>query len=252
MIKAILTYQTGYDFFREEPLSMKLESKPAPYEGMDMKSVEGFYKKLGSSAGLSPVRSKAFVESLITTPSTNPFIGFLYGGAEAMTSDKEAKEIGSNLVKNLKRSTVKRLVSYTSDFNRNLDTQNKLNDKIEEIKLKDAILNSEIKEISDEFISDKISEKKFVSELKDLNEFDRRRAFNKAKDRKKLKNIDANIIDIKYEKDAEIKALMIKSYYGNILDGSEDSERVRMQMIKAKGVLTPEVLSELKNRKPAN
>jgi len=252
MIKAILTYQTGYDFFREEPLSMKLESKPAPYEGMDMKSVEGFYKKLGPSAGLSPVRSKAFVESLITTPATNPFIGFLYGGAEAMTSDKEAKEIGSNLVKNLKRSTVKRLVSYTSDFNRNLDTQNKLNDKIEEIKLKDAILNSEIKEISDEFISDKISEKKFVSELKDLNEFDRRRAFNKAKDRKKLKNIDANIIDIKYEKDAEIKALMIKSYYGDILDGSEDSERVRMQMIRAKNVLTPEVLSELKKKQPAN
>ena len=252
MIKAILTYQTGYDFFREEPLSMKLESKPAPYEGMDMKSVENFYKELGPSAGLSPVRSKAFVESLITTPATNPFIGFLYGGAEAMSSDKEAKEIGGNLVKNLKKSTLKRLVSYTSDFNRNLDTQNKLNDEIEEIKLNDAIQNSKIKEVSDEFISNKISESKFVSGLKDLNEFDRRRAFNKAKDRKKLKNIDANIIDIKYEKDAEIKALMIKSYYGNILDGSEDSERVRMQMIKAKGVLTPEVLSELKKKEPAN
>lgn len=252
MIKAILTYQTGYDFFREEPLSMKLESKPAPYEGMDMKSVESFYKKLGPSAGLSPVRSKAFVESLITTPATNPFIGFLYGGAEAMTSDKEAKEIGSNLIKNLKRSTLKRLVSYTSDFNRNLDTQNKLNDEIEEIKLKDAIQNSKIKEISDEFISNKISESKFVSGLKDLSEFDRRRAFNKAKDKKGLKNIDANIIDIKYEKDAEIKALMIKSYYGDILDGSEDSERVRMQMIRAKGVLTPEVLSELEKKQPAN
>lgn len=252
MIKAILTYQTGYDFFREEPLSMKLESKPAPYEGMDMKSVESFYKKLGPSAGLSPVRSKAFVESLITTPATNPFIGFLYGGAEAMTSDKEAKEVGSNLIKNLKRSTLKRLVSYTSDFNRNLDTQNKLNDEIEEIKLKDAIQNSKIKEISDEFISNKISESKFVSGLKDLSEFDRRRAFNKAKDKKGLKNIDANIIDIKYEKDAEIKALMIKSYYGDILDGSEDSERVRMQMIRAKGILTPEVLSELEKKQPAN
>ena len=252
MIKAILTYQTGYDFFREEPLSMKLESKPAPYEGMDMKSVESFYKKLGPSAGLSPVRSKAFVESLITTPATNPFIGFLYGGAEAMTSDKEAKEIGGNLIKNLKRSTLKRLVSYTSDFNRNLDAQNKLNSEIEEIKLKDAIQNSKIKEISDEFISNKISESKFVSGLKDLDDFDAKRAFDKAIDRKKLKNIDANIIDIKYEKDAKIKALMIKYYYGNILDGSKDSERVKTQMIIAKGIFTPEVIFELEKKEPAN
>jgi hypothetical protein len=250
MIKAILTYQTGYDFFREEPLSMNLESKPAPYEGIDMKSVEGFYKKLGPSVGLSPVRSKAFVESLITTPATNPFIGFLYGGAEAMTSDKEAKEIGSNLVKNLKRSTVKRLVSYTSDFNRSLDSKNKLNEKIEEIKLNDAILKSEIKLASDQFIANEITKSQLDEKLKDLNKFDKKRALNKIRDRKLLKNIDENILDIKYEKDPKVKALMIKNYYGDIF--SKENEDVKIQMRKAKDILTSEVVFELKKKQPAN
>lgn len=251
MIKSILTYQTGYDFFRDEPLAMNLEAKPAPYEGLDMKNVEGFYKDLGPKYGISPVRSKAFVESLITTPDTNPFIGILYGGAEAMSSNKDAKNVGENLVKNIYKSTGKRLISYTSDFNRNLEAKQKLEEKIGDIKLEDAILKSKIKIASDQYIAKDITKDQLMDEFKDLDPFDKKRALMKIRDKKVMKNIDSNIIDIKYEKSAKIKALMISSYYGDIFDKSEDSKDVIKQMARVDGILTPEVRYELKKIKDA-
>lgn len=247
LAKAILTYQTGYDFFRDQPLAMGLEDKPAPYEGLDMKSVEGFYKDLGPKYGFSPVRSKAFVESLITTPDTNPFIGMLYGGAEAMSSNKDAKDVGENLVKNIYKSTGKRVVSYTSDFNRNLEAKQKLEKQIDEVKLKDAILKSNIKLASDRFIAKDITKDQLMDEFKDLDPFDKKRAIMKIRDKKMMKDVESNIIDIKYEKSARVKALMIQNYYGNILDKSDDSKEIIIQMKKAGNILTPEVIYELKN-----
>jgi hypothetical protein len=246
--KAILTYQTGYDFFRDQPLAMGLEAKPAPYEGLDMKSVEGFYKDLGPKYGFSPVRSKAFVESLITTPDTNPFVGILYGGAEAMSSNKDSKSIGEDLVNNIYKSTGKRIISYTSDFNRNIDAKQKLEKEIDSIKLKDAILKSEIKLASDRFIAKDITKDQLMEEFKDLDPFDKRRALMKIRDKKMMKDVDSNILDIKYEKSARVKALMIENYYGNILDKSDDSKEVINQMRKAGNILTPEVIFELKNK----
>ena len=245
--KAWLTYQTGYDFFRDQPLAMGLEANPAPYEGLDMKSVENFYKDLGPKYGLSPVRSKAFVESLITTPDTNPFVGIIYGGAEAMSSNKDAKSIGEDLANNIYKSTGKRIVSYTSDFNRNLEAKQKLEKQIDEIKLKDAILKSEIKLASDRFIAKDITKEQLMDEFKDLDPFDKKRALMKIRDKKMMKNVESNIIDIKYEKSAKVKALMIQNYYGNILDKSDDSKEVIIQMKKAGNILTPEVIYELKN-----
>lgn len=35
---------------------------------------------------------KAFVESFVTSPSTNPLVGILYGGADAIATDVSAKE----------------------------------------------------------------------------------------------------------------------------------------------------------------
>ena len=245
--KAWLTYQTGYDFFRDQPLAMGLEAKPAPYEGLDMKSVENFYKDLGPKYGLSPVRSKAFVESLITTPDTNPFVGIIYGGAEAMSSNKDAKSIGEDLANNIYKSTGKRIVSYTSDFNRNLEAKQKLEKQIDEIKLKDAILKSEIKLASDRFIAKDITKEQLMDEFKDLDPFDKKRALMKIRDKKMMKDVESNILDIKYEKSAKVKALMIQNYYGNILDKSDDSKEVIIQMKKAGNILTPEVIYELKN-----
>ena len=245
MLKATLTYATGYDFFREQPLDFNLENRPSPSEGMNRKDVEDFYKKLGTEHGLSPIRSKAFVESLITSPNTNPFVGVLYGGAEAVSSDKDFKQIGKKLAEDIYKSTGKRIVGYTSDFNRQLETNKQLEEKIEQVKLKDAIQKKEFKDLADGFINKEITRTELKEKLKNLEPEDKERFMNKLKDRAKMKDVSGTILDIKYERSPEIKALMIVHHYGNIFDGTPESKDVYMQMNKVGGILTPAVKKEM-------
>jgi hypothetical protein len=251
VIKATLTYATGYDFFREEPLSMDIGKVPKPVEGITMSGTEDFYKKLGENYGLSPIRSKAFVESLITGPSTNPFIGMLYGGADAAVSDKDMKQIGSELFETVYKSTGKRVVGYSSDFNRQLSAKADLQDKIDKVKIDNYKMKAEFNELAKEFIDKKISKADLNSKLKELEPNDRKRMINKIQDKIKLKDIDGTVLDIKYEKEAEVKALMIMHYYGDIYDGSKDSKKILRQMNKAGGVLTKTVNYEYHKLKKA-
>jgi hypothetical protein len=244
IVKGTLSYVTGFDFFREEPLSSDIGKVPKPVEGINMNSVEDFYKKLGESHGLSPVRSKAFVESLITSPNTNPFVGILYGGADAISSDKNAKAIGKKLLDDIGKSTVKRVVSYSSDFNRKLQTRKELQEKIDKVKIENYKMKAEFNDLAKQFINKEFSKEELKSKLNELEPDDKKRMWNKIKDKMKLKDIDGAILDIKYEQTADVKALMIMHYYGNIYDKSKDSKEIYRQMKKAGGILTPAVKFE--------
>lgn len=245
MLKATLTYTTGYDFFREEPLSMDIGKVPRAVEGITMKSTEEFYKKIGEKYGFSPVRTKAFVESLITGPSTNPFVGMLYGGANAASSDKDMKAIGKDFFESIYKSTGKRVIGYTSDFNRKLAGKKELQDKIEAIETEKYLQKTEFNKVAKQFIDKEITKSDLNSKLKELEPSDRKRLINKVREKKIFKNIEGTILDIKYERNAEVKALMISNYYGDIFDNSESSKKVLGQMNKVKGILTPEVRREL-------
>ena len=249
MAKATLTYATGYDFFREEPLSTDIGKVPKQVEGLSNSNVEDFYKKLGTEYGLSPIRSKAFVESFITGPNTNPFVGMLYGGADAAISDKGMKEIGGDLAKSIYKSTGKRLISYTSDFNRQLEANKDLQDKIDKINIEKYKMKVEFNQLAKDFINKDISKDDLKKKLMELDPEDRERMTNKIKDKIRLRDIDGTILDIKYEREPEAKALMIMHYYGDISDGSKESKEILRQMARAKGILTPKVLFEYKKLK---
>lgn len=249
MAKATLTYLTGYDFFREEPLSADIGKVPKPVEGLNNPNVEDFYKKLGTEYGMSPVRSKAFVESLITGPNTNPFVGMLYGGADAAFSDKGMKEIGADLAKSVYKSTGKRLISYTSDFNRQLDANKDLQDKIDKINIKKYKMKAEFNQLAKDYMNKELSKEDLNKKIQELEPEDRLRMIKKIKDKIRMKDIDGNILDIKYEQEPEAKALLIMHYYGDVFDGSKESKEVLRQMKRAKGVLTPKVMFEYKKLK---
>jgi hypothetical protein len=249
VIKATLTYATGYDFFREEPLSNDIGKTPLAAEGLNSPNVEDFYKKLGTEHGLSPVRSKAFVESLITGPNTNPFVGMLYGGADAATSDKGMKEIGKDLFESVYKSTGKRIISYSSDFNRQLAATKELQEKIDKINVDKYKMKAEFNQLAKDYINKDISKSDLNKKLEALEPDDRKRMTDKIKDKIRLKGIDGTILDIKYEQGNDVKALMIMHYYGDLTDGSKDSKAILLQMKRAKGILTPGVMAEYRKLK---
>lgn len=249
IVKGTLTYTTGYDFFRDEPLSNDIGKVPLPVEGLNNANVEDFYKKLGSEHGLSPIRSKAFIESLITGPNTNPFVGMLYGGMDAAVSDKDMAKIGEDLAKSVYKSTGKRIVSYASQFNRELAAQKDLQEKIDQINIDKYKMKSEFNQLAKDYVNKEVSKEEVNKKLKELDPADRKRMVDKIKDKVRLKDIDGTILDIKYEKGNDVKALMIMHYYGDISDGSKDSKDILRQMRRAKGILTPGVIQEYKKLK---
>lgn len=249
IVKGTLSYTTGYDFFRDEPLSNDIGKVPLPVEGINNPNVEDFYKKIGSDHGVSPIRSKAFVESLITGPNTNPFVGMLYGGMDAAVSDKDMKKIGGDFAKSIYKSTGKRLISYSSQFNRELATQKNLQEKIDKINIEKYKMKAEFNQLAKDYINKDVSKEEVNKKLEALDPADRKRMVNKIKDKVRLKGIDGTILDIKYEQGNDVKALMIMHYYGDITDGSKDSKDILRQMKRAKGILTPGVIHEYKKLK---
>jgi hypothetical protein len=244
IIKGTLTYTTGYDFFRDEPLSNDIGKVPLQVEGVNNPNVEDFYKKLGDDHKLSPIRSKAFVESLITGPNTNPFVGAMYAGLDASVSDKGMKEAGKDLLNSVYKSTGKRIISYPSDFNRKLAARKDLQEKIDQINIDKYKMKAEFNQLAKDYMNKDVSKEEVNAKLKELDPADRKRMFNKIKDKVRLEGIDGAILDIKYEQGNDVKALMIMHYYGDITDGSKDSKDVIRQMKRAKGVLTPGVMYE--------
>jgi hypothetical protein len=95
-----MTYSTNYDSFRERAVFMGDADNPIlPMdEGINDPDVERFYKVVGKvygeseelitgeKSGLSPIRLKASVEKVITSPSSSLFVGATYAILDILTS----------------------------------------------------------------------------------------------------------------------------------------------------------------------
>ena len=88
LLKAFFQYQTGFDFFREKPISpyksqVDRGDISIGYEGRADANVQDFYKRwtehtLGTPMEMSPARVKNFTETIITSPSTNLLVALGY------------------------------------------------------------------------------------------------------------------------------------------------------------------------------
>lgn len=88
LLKAFFQYQTGFDFFREKPVSpyksqVDRGDISIGYEGRADANVQDFYKRwtehtLGTPMEMSPARVKNFTETIITSPSTNLLVALGY------------------------------------------------------------------------------------------------------------------------------------------------------------------------------
>jgi len=125
--KAYITSVFGYDTYRKEKLSADIDQVPRGAEGLGNPNVEDFYKDFGKATGYSPVRTKAIVEGLITSPQTNPYVMATYTGLNVATNamSKEDKEVISDkMVNDLKRMATGRLISQTSQYALNVSNAN--------------------------------------------------------------------------------------------------------------------------------
>jgi hypothetical protein len=70
---------SNYDAFRDRMITMEKDDVLPSFEGVSDPSVEKFYKVIGETTGMSPIRTKAGVEKVITSPQSSLVVGTAYG-----------------------------------------------------------------------------------------------------------------------------------------------------------------------------
>lgn len=243
LIKAAFTAWSGHDFYFDQPLSPDIDTVVSSLEGQNDKKVEQFYKDLALKTGYSAVRTKAFVESLITSPNTNLFVGFFYAGADIITTDVDFKDgmkdfLGYNKDKQRfvfnEIPAINRIMRESSDFTRTLNSMDKNVDK-EELNnllyeggellvnstkiankylrpLREAKTDQEIAEIYNKAMDEA---EKYALENYGDDVFDQKTLLTKVSNKLQNFNIDGNAWDIKEESKGikKVQALLIYAFY---------------------------------------
>ena len=229
---AVLTYSYNYDhFYGQDVFKGPRNKKILPSaEGLLDDRVDQIYKDLGQAFGFSPKRSKAAVEKIITSETTNPSIGLIYSGYDKLRglvgetpTNNEIESVVSKILKNaekkLVRSTNKKLLSYKEQ-----DEVKELETKIETgIYLKEQQAYNDIRkryENNDPFTSEEF--KQYI--LDNFPKLDAKKYARKYVAYIKNMNGDKSILDIVFEDTPEVQAYRIYKKFGDSFDEDEKKE----------------------------
>ncbi len=226
----------GIDSYTGNPLDWKHGKIPAELEGIVDDRVEGFYKKLGEEMGVSPVRMKSVTESFITTPSTNPFVGFGYWGAEAISGGEK-----SDFSKDFINAAGRRFKKSTSDYNEISKGLAKVNDQVVDAYAKHIKVEAEVrKAVRKAKIDDSADEVDAVLTkiFKDQPEM-AEKAISWAKSELEKKKLNPFVNSLKFERNKEVRAIILAEKFGDALLKSEDhytdkEKAIAKELIKEK------------------
>jgi hypothetical protein len=246
LFKAGVAAYAGYDLYRDKPLDKYAKSNAL--EGMDNPQVEDFYKQLGAQWKISPIRTKSAIESMITSPQSNPYLATGYEVMDYALTDKSMSSLGSGvkemLLKGLKNRTTTKSTEWTRTENLLQDTKDQQFDAMLKEEATRQLFKDKAEEIFDEKITDKAKLYKKYSEAKkelklqygdDPNYDSYRKSFKtKFTQLKKAAETDAVMEKIKKEKSPGARAIMIEQVYGDI--NSPENAKLKLKL-KKNGVI---------------
>lgn len=266
-ISAFVAYYANYDLFRGKEIVRKDADRPikAYAEGMEDDDVSVLYKAfatLGASVGVdvSPKRMQAAIEKVITSPTTNPLVGLLYGGGEALKQLKDGdadigfilkplegffdgisrrayRQTNPNVKKYNEKDVVLDLIekNNTESYLKNKRANNKMNDLIDQYGVGNLP-----KTLPSEF-------KDYIKENFDPN--DQKRMIQKYTRRLRSSVIDGIFFDIAYERDPKNQALYLQYLYGPTMEREEYIELQRFIKTITSRKISKKALLEYRNLK---
>ena len=209
----------GIDGYTGNPLSWDRGRIPKELEGLVDDRVEPMFKEMGTSLNVSPVRLQEVTEAYITTPSTNPYVGMMYGLGNYVSSDVTAEETTDNLKKEMKKSFTNRMIKSTSQYNKITKIKENVSKEVIEIYRENILLEDESREIIRKYKKDKDKDV-LKKDIKDLVK-------SKPKKSKQImkwfdseinkKSLSPLVSSLKFEPNKEVRALILAERYGNSL-----------------------------------
>lgn len=266
-VSAFVAYYANYDLFRGKEIVRKDANRPikAYAEGMEDDDVSVLYKAfatLGGSVGvdISPKRMQAAIEKVITSPTTNPLVGLLYGGGESLKQLKDGDADIDFILKPLKGffdGISKRAYRQTNPNVKKYNEKDVVLDLIEknntESYLKNKRANDKMNDLIDQYGVGNLP-KTLPSEFKDyikenFDPIDQKRMIQKYTRRLKSSVIDGIFFDIAYERDAKNQALYLQYLYGPTMEREEYIELQRFIKTITGRKISKKALLEYKNIK---
>jgi hypothetical protein len=204
---------------------------------------------------MSPARTKAAVESMITTKSTSPYVGGAYAKIENSFSDEAGKK---SLPKIFLESFANRVYKTSSDWNRKILLDKEFSNEKAEVEIKLIEEGILIKGLAKEYRYGEIP-KKEVSE-KANKEFARiakddpytlKRLLKTYTDVISKPKVDVTILQLKHET-ADVRAIFLMGIFGNDLletgvERSEEDKKIRAQLF-TEGIMNEETIFKYQKR----
>jgi hypothetical protein len=246
---AITTYTFNYDsFYDQQVFKGPTGKKIAPEaEGMFDDKVDLFYKQLAPMIGMSPKRSKAALEKIITSETTNPMIGILYSGWDKVFKDDSTQvgaevssvfdKLGKNSARKLFRSTNKNLIAYKEkDISDIFETEEETKQYLSEQKIYEQV-RKRYKEEGGSYTKEEYSD--LIKE--NFNKIDQLKYYKKYLAYINNMDADRSILDIVFEDTPSVQAYMLFKKFGDSLDQDEIKEiknvyRASRRKISTKGI----------------
>jgi len=227
-----IAYYFNKDLFTGEEVFRKPKGKDInpSSEGLYDDRIEGVYKYLGTEFGLSPARSKAFVEKIITTESTNPTINLIYAAANGVfdknsTFGKEFSVVKDEMLKQSERKFLRYTNKNLIEYQKEDELKQKERDIETEIYNKEQKVKSEIKRKYD--AGGKMSIDDIVKIVdKNFDEIDRERYYKKFYTYINNRDADPTLLDLMYEDNYQVQAMKLFERYGNQIDADAKKEIV--------------------------
>jgi ribosomal protein S25 len=244
------TAMMGYDSYTGNPLDWNKDT-PDQLEGLTNDKVEPFFKELGEVSGNSPVRLQKALESYITTPSTNPYVGVAYAIGNLTATNRPITDIADDFGKDILKAASRRLLKSGSDYNKTSKLMEGLSPETIEIYRKHLLLTKDVKDKVE--AAKGLPKGEFNLVLKGLVEKypdDKMRIKAVASSQLKKVKTSAYVNNLKYTRNKEVRALILATTFGGALlykSGLDTDEIELLKELKAHNIIDDETKHYYKN-----
>jgi hypothetical protein len=229
LFNSVATYMSNYDAFRDRMIAIDKDKLSPSFEGVSDPDVENFYKVIGETTGMSPIRTKAATEKLITGPQSSLVVGAAYGLLDAMVNSYDLdkgeynldviKSDNNNFFKNTGLSVKKSLIAETDPKWKLYSKKETLDNIDREAGTERARLRNKAKELSmrtntPEQLEKSIEEaRKIANEIAKKNPIDAKYFFNSFKANIGESPASPESIEIQYSASDKARAEKINFLY---------------------------------------
>ena len=229
LFNSVATYMSNYDAFRDRMIAIDKDKLSPSFEGVSDPDVEKFYKVIGETTGMSPIRTKAATEKLITGPQSSLVVGAAYGLLDAMVNSYDLdkgeynldviKSDNNNFFKSTGLSVKKSLIAETDPKWKLYSKKETLDNIDREAGTERARLRNKAKELSmrtntPEQLEKSIEEaRKIANEIAKKNPIDAKYFFNSFKANIGESPASPESIEIQYSASDKARAEKINFLY---------------------------------------